>query len=440
MKSKIRIGCGAGFSGDRFDPSLILVQQGKLDYLVLECLAERTIALAQKRKLQNASLGYDPLLERRIEALLLPLMENKVKLITNMGAANPAAAAQKVIEIARRKNLKVRVAAVTGDDVSDKIKDDDKAIETGQSVSASGKLLSANAYLGAPGIIQALEGEADIIITGRVADPSLFIAPMIYEFGWSMDDYGILGKGTVIGHLMECAGHITGGYFADPGKKDVPGMATLGHPYADVSPDGSAIISKVEDTGGLINLLTAKEQLLYEVVNPHEYFTPDVVADFTTVQLEEVGVNKVRVQGGSGTRKPETYKVSVGYQAFYLGEGEISYAGSNAVGRAKMAGEIVKTRLKHSFPELRVDLIGQNSIHGDSIHRGQVPYEVRLRIAGKAASSEKAALIGEEIEALYTNGPAGGGGVRKYVHEVVGIVSTLIPRNKVSQHVDIQSS
>ena len=349
MKSKIRIGCGAGFSGDRFDPSLILVQQGKLDYLVLECLAERTIALAQKRKLQNASLGYDPLLERRIEALLVPLMENKVKLITNMGAANPAAAAQKVIEIARRKNLKVRVAAVTGDDVSDKIKDDDKAIETGQSVSASGKLLSANAYLGAPGIIQALEGEADIIITGRVADPSLFIAPMIYEFGWSMDDYGILGKGTVIGHLMEYAGHITGGYFADPGKKDVPGMATLGHPYADVSPDGSAIISKVEDTGGLINLLTAKEQLLYEVVNPHEYFTPDVVADFTTVQLEEVGVNKVRVHGGSGSRKPETYKVSVGYQAFYLGEGEISYAGSNAVGRAKLAGEIVRTRLKHLF-------------------------------------------------------------------------------------------
>ena len=440
MKSKIRIGCGAGFSGDRFDPSLILVQQGKLDYLVLECLAERTIALAQKRKLQNASLGYDPLLERRIEALLVPLMENKVKLITNMGAANPAAAAQKVIEIARRKNLKVRVAAVTGDDVSDKIKDDDKAIETGQSVSASGKLLSANAYLGAPGIIQALEGEADIIITGRVADPSLFIAPMIYEFGWSMDDYGILGKGTVIGHLMECAGHITGGYFADPGKKDVPGMATLGHPYADVSPDGSAIISKVEDTGGLINLLTAKEQLLYEVVNPHEYFTPDVVADFTTVQLEEVGVNKVRVHGGSGSRKPETYKVSVGYQAFYLGEGEISYAGSNAVGRAKLAGEIVRTRLKHLFPQLRIDLIGQNSIHGDSFHGSAVPYEVRLRIAGKASSSEKAALIGEEIEALYTNGPAGGGGVRKYVHEVVGIVSTLIPRNKVSQHVDIQSS
>ena len=440
MKTKIRIGCGAGFSGDRLDPTLTLIKEGGLDYLVLECLAERTIALAQKRKLQNPLLGYDPLLERRIEALLSPLMENKVRLITNMGAANPHAAAQKIIEIARSKNMKVKVAAVTGDDVSDRINPEDKTIETGHAVSASGKLLSANAYLGAPGIIEALVIGADIIITGRVADPSLFIAPMIYAFGWAMDDYDILGKGTVIGHLMECAGQITGGYFADPGKKDVPGMARLGHPFVDVFPDGSGIIGKVEGTGGIISMQTAKEQLLYEVINPHEYFTPDVIADFTSARLEEVGSNKVRVYGGSGKKKPDTYKVSVGYQAYHLGEGEITYAGSNAVGRAKLAGEIVQERLKHEFPQLRIDLIGQNSVHGDSFHSGQVPYEVRLRIAGKAPSPQLAALIGEEVEALYTNGPAGGGGVRKYVHEVVGIISTLIARDKVSQHVTIQES
>lgn len=440
MKEKIRIGCGAGFSGDRLDPSLILVKQGQLDYLVLECLAERTIALAQKRKLQNPAIGYDPLLERRISMLIAPLVENKVRLITNMGAANPEAAAQKVIEIARSKNLKVKVAAVSGDNVLDKINPDGNALETGKPIAASGKLLSANAYLGVSGIMEALEGDADIIITGRVADPSLFIAPMIHEFGWSMDDYDLLGKGTVIGHLMECAGQITGGYFVDPGKKDVPGMANLGHPFADVFPDGSGIIGKVEGTGGIINLQTAKEQLLYEVINPHEYFTPDVIADFTSVRLEDKGNDRVQVRGGGGKTKPATYKVSVGYQAFYLGEGEITYAGSNAVGRAKLAGDIVKERLKNEFPQLRIDLIGQNSVHGDFFHQGHNPYEVRLRIAGKSESPHTAAWIGEEVEALYTNGPAGGGGVRKYVNEVVGIVSTLIPREQVSHHVLIHSS
>ncbi|SHG41776.1 Protein of unknown function [Chryseolinea serpens] len=437
MKEKIRIGCGAGFSGDRLDPSLVLVERGGLDYLVLECLAERTIALAQKRKRQDPSLGYDPLLERRIESLLVPLLQNKVRLITNMGAANPLAAAQKIIEIARRKNVKVKVAAVTGDDVLDKIDPQDQAMETGRPLSASGPLLSANAYLGAPGIIEALQQEADLIITGRVADPSLFIAPMIVAFGWSLDDFERLGKGTVLGHLMECAGQITGGYFADPGKKDVPGMAKLGHPFVDVWPEGRGIIGKVDNTGGIINLQTAKEQLLYEVVNPYEYFTPDVIADFSSVQLTDLGGNRVQVAGGKGKQKPDTYKVSVGYQAFHLGEGEITYAGSNAVARATLAGEIVRERLKDAFPELRIDLIGQNSVHDDRLHQANIPYEVRLRVAGKAPSFQQASRIGEEVEALYTNGPGGGGGVRKYVQDVVGIVSTLIPRSKVTHHVTL---
>jgi hypothetical protein len=431
MKDRVRIGCGAGFSGDRLDPSIVLVEQGELDYLVLECLAERTIALAQKRKLKDPMLGYDPLLERRIESLLHLLDKRKVKLITNMGAANPIAAANKVIEIACRMNVKITVAAVTGDDVFDKISPTSMALETNLPLSAQGNLVSANAYLGMEGILEALTKGADIIITGRVADPSLFLAPMVYELGWSTTDFNLLGKGTVIGHLMECAGQVTGGYFADPGKKEVVDLEHLGHPFADVFQDGTGVISKVDGTGGVVSLQTAKEQLLYEVVDPKAYYTPDVVADFTTVQLKEIAPNKVGISGGNGSSRPDSYKVSVGYQAFYLGEGEITYAGSNAVARASLAGRIVEQRLRQSFPEIKIDLVGQNSVHGDAWHRSKEPYEVRLRVAGKAPTVELAATVGEEVEALYTNGPAGGGGVRRYTNEVVGIVSTLIPRQHV---------
>jgi hypothetical protein len=440
MKDKIRIGCGAGFSGDRLDPSIVLVEKGNLDYLVLECLAERTIALAQKRKLQDPTKGYDPLLERRIESLIDLLVRHKVRLITNMGAANPIAAAEKVVQIAKSRQIKLMVAAITGDDVFDKVDFAKPAMETNQPISKAGKPVSANAYLGAAGIIDALKAEADVIITGRIADPSLFIAPMIYQFGWSMEDFDLLGKGTVIGHLMECAGHITGGYFADPGKKDVPDMAHLGHPFVDVYRDGTGMISKVEGTGGIINLLTAKEQLLYEVVNPFEYYTPDVVADFMSVHLTQIGSNVVKVSGGGGKARPSTYKVSVGYQASYLGEGEITYGGHNAVARAELAGKTVRERLNGDFPDLRIDLIGHSSVHGHDISSVPKPYEVRLRVAATSSSSAKAALVGEEVEALYTNGPGGGGGVRKIVTEVIGIVSTLIPREQASHKVTILQS
>jgi hypothetical protein len=437
MKDKIRIGCGAGFSGDRLEPAIILAERGELDYLVLECLAERTIALAQKRKLQDSNKGYDILLERRIHSLLPALKKNKVRLITNMGGANPLAAANKIVEIARELSIEISVAAVTGDDVFDRIDPQQKAFETNEALSLSGKLISANAYLGADAILPALQTNAEIIITGRVADPSLFLAPMIHEFSWSKNDYGFLGQGTVIGHLLECAGQVTGGYFADPGKKDVPGMSELGHPFADVFADGSAMISKVKGTGGLVNLKTAKEQLLYEVVNPYEYYTPDVIADFTTVQIKETAKDVVAINGGSGKEKPATYKVSVGYHAFYLGEGEISYAGSNALGRAKLAASIIAGRLQDSFSDLHIDYIGSTSLHDTSFKNANEPYEIRLRIAAKANSAKEAAIIGEEVEALYTNGPAGGGGVRKYTNEVIGIVSTLIEKEKVQSSITL---
>lgn len=440
MKNSIRIGCGAGFSGDRLEPAMILAEQGKLDYLVLECLAERTIALAQKRKLQDATKGYDPLLERRMEMLLPVLKRNNVRLITNMGAANPIAAADVVCSIARRLHLSVSVAAVTGDDVFDKLTGKEIALETGKLLTDSGALLSANAYLGADAILPALESGADIIITGRVADPSLFVAPLMHEFGWLPEDYNQMGQGTVIGHLMECAGQLTGGYFADPGKKDIPDLAHLGHPFVDVTPDGRAVVGKVADTGGAIRLATVKEQLLYEVMDPSQYFTPDVVADFTTVTLREAGPDQIEATGGSGKQKPDQLKVSVGYQAGFIGEGEISYAGGNAVGRAKLAGAVIEERLRSRFSELRIDYIGSTSLHRTALGTYPEPYEIRLRVAGRATSAAVAALVGEEVEALYTNGPAGGGGARKYVHEVIGIISTLIHREKIQPSLTLRKA
>jgi hypothetical protein len=440
MKNKIRIGCGAGFSGDRLDPAVVLAEKGELDYLVLECLAERTIALAQKRKMQDPNKGYDPLLERRMEAVLPVLKKNKVRLISNMGAANPVAAAEAVCQLAKKLNLNVTVAAVTGDDVFTQLTGEEVALETGQPLSVSGQLISANAYMGTDAILPALATGADVIITGRVADPSLVVSPLVHEFGWSLENFEQVGQATVIGHLMECAGQLCGGYFADPGRKDVPDMANLGHPFVDVSSDGNAVFGKVAGTGGIINLATVKEQLLYEVMNPSQYFTPDVVADFTQVRLQEVGTDQVLATGGRGRTRSGTLKVSVGYQAGYIGEGEISYAGTNALARAQLAGETIRQRLEGKLQDLRVDYIGCTSAHRTAFGHYPEPYEIRLRVAGKAATAAQAAFVGEEVEALYTNGPAGGGGARKYLHEVVGIVSVLMPREKVTPAVIVMKS
>jgi hypothetical protein len=438
MSEMLRIGAGAGFSGDRLEPAAILAERGGIRYLVLECLGERTVALAQLRKRKDPSRGYDPLLERRVELLLPLLKRNGVRLVTNMGAANPMAAADAVIAIARAQKTPIRVAVVTGDDVLSKIASDELTLETRAPISDYGELVSANAYLGAEALLPALQSGADIIITGRVADPSLFLAPMAYEYGWPLDDYDRLARGTSIGHLLECAGQLCGGYFAEPGRKDVPDMAHLGFPYADVDADGHASLSKVEGTGGCITLATAKEQLLYEVTDPFGYVTPDVVADFSTVTLRETGTDRVEVRGATGKKRPQKLKASVGYFAGYVGEGEISYGGANALARARLAGEIVRRRLGAEFPDMRIDLIGSTSLHGRSFDASEQPYEIRLRVAARAPTPERAMIVGEEVEALYTNGPAGGGGTRKYVQEQIGIVSTLIERAQVSTKVTLK--
>jgi hypothetical protein len=438
MPRAFRIGSGAGFSGDRLEPACVLVERGAIDFLALECLGERTIALAQLRRRKNAALGYDPLLERRMERLLPLLKSHGTRLISNFGAANPLAAADAILAIARRLRLPVRIAVVTGDDVLSSIEPGMPTLESGTSIDGCGELVSANAYLGVDSLMPAIASGADIIITGRVADPSLFVAPMAHHFGWALDDYARLGRATSVGHLLECAGQLCGGYFAEPGLKDVPGMAELGFPYADADENGEATLSKVEGTGGDISVANAKEQLLYEVTDPFGYVTPDVIADFSCVSLTQEDQNRVRIGGAKGRARPKQLKVSVGYLAGYVGEGEIGYSGSNAVARAQLAGDIMRARLSGEFPRLRIELIGSTSMHGKSFDRSAQPYEVRLRVAARAPTAERAMIVGEEVEALYTNGPAGGGGARKYVHEQVGIVSTLIDRQRVPTKVTMR--
>jgi hypothetical protein len=295
------------------------------------------------------------------------------------------------------------------------------------------KLLSANAYLGAEPMAEALNAGADIVITGRASDPALFLAPMIHAFGWAMDDWNLLGQGTVAGHLLECAGQITGGYFADPGYKDITGLARLGFPIGEVGEDGSLVITKVEGSGGAVTAQTCKEQLLYEVHNPAKYLQPDVVADFSQVEVEEIAPDRVRVSGGRGTRRTDTLKVSVGYVDSYIGEGQISYAGPGALARGRLALQIVRERLQLTgvqSSELRFDLIGVDSLHGAEVSaHANEPYEVRVRVAGRTESLREAVRIGNEVETLYTNGPAAGGGVTKSARDVVAVASVLLPRD-----------
>ncbi|EOH6073526.1 acyclic terpene utilization AtuA family protein [Burkholderia cenocepacia] len=436
---RVRIGAGAGYSGDRIEPAVELAEHGQLDYLVFECLAERTIAIAQQARRNDPALGYDPLLDARMQAVLPVAAVKRVRIVSNMGAANPRAAARRTAQIAQSLGIAgLKVAAVEGDDVLDVVlRGAFRFEESGDDVAAyRDRIVSANAYLGAAPIVDALAAGADVVLTGRVADPSLFAAPLIHAFGWRMDDWDTLGAATVVGHLLECAGQVTGGYFADPGYKDVPNLARLGFPIGEVAADGSVVITKVPHAGGRVSAATCKEQLLYEIHDPARYLQPDVVADFTRVTVAEEAADRVRVTGGRGTARPDTLKVSVAYVDGWIGEGQISYGGPGALARARLALDIVRERLALTgvaASELRFDLIGVDALYGDATPtvRGE-PSEVRVRVAGRAANAAEAARIGNEVETLYTNGPAGGGGAFKSTREVIAVQSVLLPRAAVT--------
>ncbi|MBA4744767.1 MAG: DUF1446 domain-containing protein [Muricauda sp.] len=441
MKKTIRIGSGAGYSGDRIEPAVDLIKEGNLDYIIFECLAERTIALAQLQKMQNKELGYDPLLEDRMKACLPYCVSNNVKLISNMGAANPVAAAKKTARIASELGLKsIKIAAVFGDDVQSLLDFETQTLlETGEPLSVlDDKIISANTYLGVEGILSALKDGAHVILTGRVADPALFLAPIIHEFDWSLSDYPLLGKGTALGHLMECAGQVCGGYFADGVNKHVPNLGNLGFPIAEINEEGSFFITKLKDSGGMVTPATCKEQLLYEVHDPSEYLTPDVIADFSSISFKEIEKDKVEVSGATGKPLTGKLKVSVGYHDGYMADAQISYGGSHVLERAKLAIDIIKERIQSidfDVEDILFDLIGVDSLFKEKI-ANMPPTEVRLRVAAKTKDRKEAVQLVNEVETLYTNGPAAGGGVSKTVTEIVAIQSVLIDKNRVTPIVE----
>ena len=442
---RIRVGSGAGFGDDRIEPAAELAEHGDLDYLVFECLAERTIALAQRERLRDPRAGYNPWLAERMDAVLGHCARRGIRIVTNMGAANPLAAAELVADVARRNGLfGLRITAVTGDDVLHLVAGSELPLidRSGTVASLGDSVVSANAYLGCEAIVRALADGADVVITGRVADPSLYLAPLIHEFGWPTDDWDLMGKGVCVGHLLECAGQVTGGYFADPGFKDVPDLARLGFPLAQVAEDGSFSITKVPGSGGRVTVRTCTEQLLYEVHDPAAYVSADAVADFSGARLTQTGDDEVAVTGVSGRRRPDALKVSVGYLDGYVGEGEISYAGPNAVARGRLALDLVRERLKLigvPADETRFELIGVDAVHrgsgGPAIMGRSEPPEVRARVAGRTATLDQARRIGHEVSALWLNGPAGGAGATSRTSDVVAIASVLVPREQVNTEI-----
>jgi Acyclic terpene utilisation family protein AtuA len=424
----IRIGAGAGFSGDRIGPAVELARDGRLDYLVFECLAERTIALAQLNKRQGRNLGFDPMLGERMKSVLPFCAANGTRIITNMGAANPKAAALETLSIARNLGLTgMRVAWIEGDDVLPQL-------SSHQSEDPREHVVSANAYLGIEPILDCLRGGADVIVTGRVADPSLFLAPMVYEFGWATDDWNRLGQGIAVGHLLECAAQLTGGYFADPGYKNVPDLERIGFPFADVDETGEALLSKLAGTGGSITISTCKEQILYEVHDPTQYLTPDVTADFGSIRFTQIGPDEIKVSGARGSERPLNLKVSVGFHAGFIAEAQISYAGPGALPRARLAKQVLERRLHWiDRNDLRLDFVGIDSMHGIELSRSECePYEVRLRAAGRFFEERDARSLMHEVESLYVNGPAGGGGVAGSMRENIAMDAAFLPRTSVT--------
>jgi len=439
------IGCGAGFSGDRVDapPPVVrtLVRRGGPAALMFENLAERTLATAQLARRSNPALGYDPLLELAVGPVLADCLAHGITIVGNFGAANPRGAARALARMARAQGLAApRIAIVSGDDLSDAA---GRAIVRGclSTPWDESRFVCASAYQGAFEIADAIRAGAQIVVTGRVADPSLALGPAIAHFGWRRDDWDALAGATFAGHLLECGAQVTGGYFCDPGRKDVQGMEDIGYPIAEIASDGSCTITKADDTGGLVSVQTVKEQLLYEVHDPAAYLTPDVVCDLSAARVQETGPHQVRLSGVRGKPRPATLKATVFTEGGWLGEGEISYAGRNAEARARLAMDIMQKRCGGDM-HLRFDLIGLSSIHGDDHNRllsrlpaGQLR-DVRLRVAGRHDDEARVDRLLRELTALWTGGPAGGGGVRTGKRKRLSNISCYIPREQLPARFD----
>lgn len=450
MAARVFIGAGAGFAGDRSDAAGPVVDAlAAADgprFLIYETLAERTLALCQIERRKDPARGYSPALERMLTPILKRCLADSIRIVGNFGAANPPAAGKRIAELARAFGLPMpRIAVVEGDDLSGHLSPAELAAREvdGNILAGPRDILSANLYLGAWPIAEALDKGADIVVTGRVADSALALGPLLHAFRWRTDDWDRLAAGTLTGHLLECAAQISGGYFADPGYKDVPDLAEVGYPIAAVDANGTVVISKPPGTGGRVDRLTVTEQLLYEIHDPAAYLAPDVVLDLNEVELAEIAEDRVRVSGARGRPAPTTLKATVCVDGGLLGEAEISYAGPNAAARAELATDVVCRRVRRRAPGLavRVDAIGLRSVLGAS---DKVPDfsstrsdDVRLRFAAQSPDAAQVAILLDEVEALYCAGPAGGAGVRRHVTPRLASASCLIERRYAAPRVTL---
>ncbi len=450
MVERMLVGAGAGYSGDRVDAPIAVVRDlrasGERAAIIFETLGERTLALAQLRRRENPGLGYEPKLKELLSPVLKDCVDSNIAIVGNFGAANPPAAGEIIDKLAAELGTTARIGIVTGDDMLGP-----EGLEVLRArcddLPDTKLLVSANAYLGAAPIVEALGQGAQVVVTGRVADPSLALAPLIHAFGWSYQDWEQLGRGTMAGHLLECGAQVSGGYFADPGFKDVPMPEAIGYPIASIGRDGQFTIGKARG-GGLVDRRTVTEQLLYEVHDPAAYLTPDVTADISNASVVELGGDRVRVDGVTGHVRPDTLKVTVCFDGGWLGEGEISYYGPNALARARLAGEIVRRRSPSNI-SIRCDVIGVLSVLADDSGRawdalgiidGPTTEDVRLRVAFAAADKATVERGLAEVEALYCAGPAGGGGIRLALRSRIAATSCFVPRDAVRAKVEIREA
>ena len=448
MKS-VRIGAGQGFWGDSPFPALDVVRSGKVKYLACDALAELTLAILQKARQKDPAKGYVE--DLFFQLLLRPCRELGVKILTNAGGINPAGAGRMVCEMAGKMGLKgLKIAVITGDDILARLKEftamgiDLADMETGGDIaSIESRILFANAYLGAKPMVKALEMGADVIITGRTSDPAQFLAPMVYELGWSWEDWDRLAAGILMGHLMECSAQSTGGNFSGDWW-NIDGMERMGYPVAEVYENGDAVLTKPEGTGGRVDLMTVKEQMLYEVHDPSAYVTPDVVADFTAPRLEQDGPDRVRITGMKGKPRPEKLKASIGYSDGWMGEAVLKYSWPQALKKARRAEEIIKKQfamLGLAFEEVLTEYIGYNSISGPlAFGDGEDLNEIGLRIAVRTKNKQDAARLPRMLPPLALNGPptaTGSGGMTR-PRELIGLWSALVPRAEVEKQVQIK--
>ncbi|MFT7668570.1 MAG: hypothetical protein ACI8X5_001264 [Planctomycetota bacterium] len=452
---KVLIANGQGFWGDSILGPVRLVNEGPLDYLTLDYLAEVTMSIMQKLKTRKPEMGYATDFVKLIERVLPQLVEKNIKVVANAGGVNPLACKDAVLEVIRKQGYTgIKVAVVEGDDILDQIDDlmakgeEFKNMDTGEPLSAvRDSVTSANIYLGALPIAEALDQGAQIVITGRGTDPGLVIGPLIHEFGWSADDYDKIAAGTVAGHIVECGAQCTGGNYTD--WREVPDMARIGYPIIEAYPDGSFVVTKHERTGGLVTVASVTHQLAYEMGDPANYITPDGVADFTSFNLEQEGPDRVRVSGVKGGPPTPTYKVSMSYQDGWKSVGQLTVSGPDALEKAKLCAQIVWQRLafdgyNYSAEERMVEYVGANVCH-EGIDLGETgeASEILLRMGVKGPERAKVDRFGPELVPLVTSGPpgvTGFAGGRPKATEIIGYWPALLSKELVSTSVTVFSS